>query len=78
MNQSQSDLDKLNESSNNKLNEICSIALQNGSYGSRITGAGWGGSIVHLTTLDKSKQLIQGLIKTIINWNFLILNWMNC
>ena len=51
MNQSQSDLDKLNESSNNKLNEICSIALQNGSYGSRITGAGWGGSIVHLTTL---------------------------
>ena len=51
MNQSQSDLDKLNESSNDKLNEICSIALQNGSYGSRITGAGWGGSIVHLTTL---------------------------
>ena len=70
MNQSQSDLDKLNESSNNKLNEICSIALQNGSYGSRITGAGWGGSIVHLTTLHKSKQLIQGLIKNYYQLEF--------
>ncbi|CAX44459.1 galactokinase, putative [Candida dubliniensis CD36] len=70
MNQSQSDLDKLNESSNEKLNEICSIALQNGSYGSRITGAGWGGSIVHLTTLDKSKQLIQGLIENYYQLEF--------
>ncbi|KAI3404925.2 GAL1 [Candida oxycetoniae] len=61
MNDSQEDLDKLNESSNAKLNEICSIALQNGSFGSRVTGAGWGGSIVHLTTIDKVPTLTQVL-----------------
>ncbi|KAL6453197.1 GAL1 Galactokinase [Candida maltosa Xu316] len=39
MNESQVDLDELNESSNKKLNELCSVALANGSYGSRVTGA---------------------------------------
>ncbi|CAK9438543.1 uncharacterized protein LODBEIA_P27670 [Lodderomyces beijingensis] len=53
MNESQADLHHLNESSNDKLNEICSIALANGAFGSRVTGTGWGGSVVHLTTLDK-------------------------
>ena len=57
MNESQQDLDQLNQSSNDKLNEICQLALRNGSYGSRVTGAGWGGSIVHLTTVDKLPHL---------------------
>ena len=69
MNQSQSDLDKLNESSNDKLNEICSIALQNGSYGSRITGAGWWFDC-SFDNIDKSKQLIQGLIKNYYQLEF--------
>ncbi|KAG7660421.1 GAL1 [[Candida] subhashii] len=62
MNESQLDLDALNNSSNDKLNEICSIALANGAYGSRITGAGWGGSLVHLTTTDKAETLKQAFI----------------
>ncbi|KAI5953321.1 GAL1 [Candida jiufengensis] len=61
MNESQQDLDLLNESSNSKLNEICSIALSNGSFGSRVTGAGWGGSIVHLTNTEDLPNLIDSL-----------------
>ncbi|KAK6464765.1 galactokinase [Scheffersomyces coipomensis] len=61
MNESQISLDLLNNSSNAKLNEICSIALAHGSYGSRITGAGWGGSIVHLTTTKKLPGLVKAL-----------------
>ncbi|KAK6457885.1 galactokinase [Scheffersomyces xylosifermentans] len=61
MNESQVSLDTLNNSSNEKLNEICSIALKNGSYGSRVTGAGWGGSIVHLTTTKNLQKLVNAL-----------------
>lgn len=70
MNESQDDLDKLNESSNEKLNKICQVALNNGSYGSRVTGAGWGGSIVHLTTVDKVDGLIEGLTKDYYSLEF--------
>ncbi|CCG22443.1 Gal1 galactokinase [Candida orthopsilosis Co 90-125] len=62
MNESQHDLDVLNESSNAKLNEVCSIALKNGAYGSRVTGAGWGGSIVHLTSTENLQKLTNSLI----------------
>ncbi|KAI5949667.1 GAL1 [Candida margitis] len=64
MNESQHDLDVLNESSNSKLNEICAIALDNGAYGSRVTGAGWGGSIVHLTSTENLPRLTSSLIDT--------------
>ncbi|KAI5959577.1 GAL1 [Candida pseudojiufengensis] len=61
MNESQQDLTQLNESSNTKLNDICSIALTHGSFGSRVTGAGWGGSIVHLTNVEKLPNLVDNL-----------------
>ncbi|KAI5967102.1 GAL1 [Candida theae] len=63
MNDSQQDLDLLNESSNAKLNELCSIALNNGAFGSRVTGAGWGGSIVHLTSIENLPKLTNSLIE---------------
>lgn len=49
------------ENSTAEINSICEIAAKNGSYGSRVTGAGWGGSVVHVTTADK----IDGLYKAL-------------
>ncbi|KAL6718951.1 galactokinase [Lecanora helva] len=36
-----------------EIDEMCKIALGAGSYGGRITGAGWGGCSVHLVPKDK-------------------------
>lgn len=49
------------ENSTPEINAVCEIALKNGSYGSRVTGAGWGGSVVHVTTSDKIDQLYKAL-----------------
>ncbi|ROT41170.1 Galactokinase [Sodiomyces alkalinus F11] len=41
------------ENSHPEVDEICRIALEAGAYGSRITGAGWGGCSVHLVPEEK-------------------------
>ena len=46
-----------------ELDDICSIASKAGSYGSRLTGAGWGGCTVHLVPKDKVETIIEALTK---------------
>lgn len=36
-----------------EIDQMCDIALKAGSYGGRVTGAGWGGCSVHLVPKDK-------------------------
>lgn len=61
MNESQVSCNILNNASPPKCEELCRIARENGAYGSRITGAAFGGSIVHLTTVDRLQKLIDVL-----------------
>lgn len=63
MDQSQHSLKTLLMNSTTECDELCRIARENGSLGSRITGAGWGGSLVHFTTEDKLQNLIHALVE---------------
>lgn len=62
MNQSQESCDNLYECSCPETNEICKIALANGSFGSRLTGAGWGGCTVHLVPSSSVEKVKTALI----------------
>lgn len=44
-----------------EIDQVCEIARKNGSFGSRLSGAGWGGSTVHLTTEDNVAHLISAI-----------------
>ncbi|KAI9484184.1 MAG: galactokinase [Benjaminiella poitrasii] len=61
MNASQESCDKLFMCSCPEINNVCEIARKNGSFGSRLSGAGWGGSTVHLTTEDNVPKLIDAI-----------------
>ncbi|MCJ1371347.1 galactokinase [Loxospora ochrophaea] len=40
-----------------ELDELCEIAKGAGAYGSRLTGAGWGGCTVHLIPKDRTEEI---------------------
>ena len=40
-----------------EIDEMCEIAREAGSYGGRVTGAGWGGCSVHLVPKDKVEAI---------------------
>ena len=53
LNKAQDSCSNVCENSCPEVDEMCRIARRAGSYGSRITGAGWGGCSVHLVPKDK-------------------------
>jgi galactokinase len=53
LNETQSSCRDVYECSCAEIDELCAIARKAGAYGSRLTGAGWGGCSVHLVPADK-------------------------
>jgi galactokinase len=44
-----------------EVDEICEIARRSGTWGSRLTGAGWGGSTVHMLPQSKVANVTKAL-----------------
>lgn len=61
MNESQVSTKELNQASAPGCDLLCAIGIANGAFGSRVTGAGFGGSIVHLTTVDRLPKLVKSI-----------------
>jgi galactokinase len=57
MNETQDSCRDVYDCSCPELDELCRIAREAGSLGSRLTGAGWGGCSVHLVESDKVEQV---------------------
>ncbi|KAF2434987.1 Galactokinase [Tothia fuscella] len=63
LNEAQASCKNTYECSCEELDELCSLALEAGAYGSRLTGAGWGGCSVHLVPSDKVEDVKKAWIE---------------
>ncbi|KAI0443683.1 galactokinase [Xylaria telfairii] len=63
LNETQDSCRDVYECSAPEIDEICQIARDAGSYGSRLTGAGWGGCSVHLVPADRVDQIKEALVE---------------
>jgi galactokinase len=63
LNDAQASCKDVYECSCEELDELCTLALGAGAYGSRLTGAGWGGCSVHLVPKDKVEDVKKAWIE---------------
>ena len=61
MNKTQASCRDVYECSCPEIDDICSIAHNAGAYGTRLTGAGWGGCTVHLVPQNKVAAVTEAL-----------------
>ncbi|KAI9372656.1 ribosomal protein S5 domain 2-type protein [Aspergillus egyptiacus] len=61
LNESQDSCRDVYECSAPEVDEICAIARKAGTWGSRLTGAGWGGCTVHMLPQSKVEAVTQAL-----------------
>ncbi|KAI1470105.1 galactokinase [Daldinia caldariorum] len=62
LNETQDSCRDVYECSCPEIDELCKIAREAGSYGSRLTGAGWGGCSVHLVPANKVDDIKKALV----------------
>jgi len=63
MNETQDSCRDLYECSCPEIDRICEVARRAGAYGSRLTGAGWGGCTVHLVPEEKVESVKEALVR---------------